>query len=313
MALPLLTGAAPVIGGLLGSIFGGGREDQARELQERLVRDYDRINVPTAESMQVNPEMLQQLGQLDPRLEQSILAGRSEYDAINVDPRLRQAQLNALSGLQGISDSGGMTLQEQANLQRMLTDIGAADRGRRQAITQNLQQRGIGGSGFELASQLQNAQDAAQLASQQGLDINAQAQQRALQALQQGGQLGGQIEDRSFGQQADAARANDLIKQFNIQNQIGQQQRNVGSQNRAQELNLGERQRIGDANVDLRNQNQVRNAGLRQQQFLNNLNKLNAKSGSVSNLAQNYKDAGKSTRDDVIGVVSGLGRYGRSL
>lgn len=303
--LPLLAQAG---GSLLGSAAGGSREDQARALLEQQYNNINGITPPDIASQSFSPEMLQQMGQLDPRLEQNINNGQSELNNIQVDPRLRQSQLDALTSLQDISSNGGMTLQEKANMQKMLTDIGASDRGRRQAITQGMQQRGIAGSGLELAQQLQNAQDASQTASQQGLDIQAQAQQRALQALQQGGQLGGQIEDRAYGQKANAAQAQDLINRFNTQNQLGVQQRNTASMNTAQQKNLAEQQRVADTNVGNRNLATQRNLGLQQQQFQNQLSKANAATGAAGTLAGNYNQAGQNTKNQVGGIAQAGGR-----
>jgi len=50
------------------------------------------------------------------------------------------------------------------------------------------------------------------------LDVSAQAQSRALQALMQGGQLGGQIRQQDFGEQSEKAQAQDAINRFNTAN-----------------------------------------------------------------------------------------------
>jgi hypothetical protein len=199
----------------------------------------------------------------------------SEMKKISIDPRLREAQLGALNSLKDVSDSGGMTLRDKANLSRMQSDVAAADRGRRGAIMQNMAARGAGGSGMELVAQMQNAQAATDREAQAGLDIAAQAQERALQAIMQQGQLGGSIRGQDFGEQSQVANAQDAINRFNTGNtnqgiqfnagrsdaakaqsaqmMQGHREAEAGRAMRAGEFNAAGRQNTANMGVDYRN------------------------------------------------------------
>jgi hypothetical protein len=65
--------------------------------------------------------------------------------------------------------------------------------------------------------------------NQAGMQSAADANARALAAIAQGGQLGGQMEAQQYGEAANAARAKDLIAQYNASQrydaQVNNQQR----------------------------------------------------------------------------------------
>ena len=137
------------------------------------------------------------------------LIGQSSLDTM--DPTARNATLAALQQMQGVATQGGMTAIDKSRLQQIQDQTATQARGAREAIAENAAQRGIGGSGFELAQSMLGQQAASDSAARQAVDVNSAAQQRALQAMQQTGQLGGQINAQ------DMAKANalDAIKEFN--------------------------------------------------------------------------------------------------
>lgn len=153
----------------------------------------------------------------DPRLAEIVTAGDSAFNDIHIDPRLREDQLETLIGLDEIVEGGGMTAADEANLNRILGQVSQADRGRREAIQQNMGARGMGGSGMDLLAQLDSSQAATDRANQTGLDIAAMAEDRALQALIDRGSMAGGIRNQDFGEAARIAEANDIIDRFNAQ------------------------------------------------------------------------------------------------
>jgi hypothetical protein len=198
---------------------------------------------------------------VDPRLADVALQDDTNMYGINVDPRLKDAQMGALDALGGIAESGGMTLADQANMNRLQSQVAQADKGRRDAILQNMQMRGQSGSGLELLAQLQSGQAATTDASQASMDIAGMAQDRALQAIMQGGQLGGQIRGQDFGEQSDVARAQDAINAFNAGNRTQGNQFNANTFNRGQEFNIGNSLQTQQQNIGNTMQNQQFNAG----------------------------------------------------
>lgn len=255
-------GWGTAIGGVLGYLAGSD-DPNAPE------NPYKNIPLPVLKELE--PELYQQVIRENPELEQAMMLGPSAMEGISTDPKLRAAQLNALSQLQDISAAGGKDAQFQADAARLLNDVNANLRGNQGAIQQNLATRGLSGGMTEMVSRQQAAQEAANRQSQMGLDLNAQAQQRALSALMSGAQLGGQMEAQQFGQRSQIARAQDMINQFNLQNQQNVAQRNVGYQNEAAMRNAQIAQDIANRNVNARQSAKEYNLNIPQQQFSNQI------------------------------------------
>ena len=234
---------------------------------------FQGIALPDVNDMQLQLEQLVEQGVLTPEQAQAQLADRSETDNISTDPRTKEAQMAALSGLQDIANSGGMTDSDEVNLNHIRNDEDTAARGKREAILQNAASRGLGGSGLELMSQMQNQQDAATRTSARDMDVSAQAKDRALQALMDAGKMGGDIQAQDFSQQATKANANDAIAKFNAQNQQQVGLTNTAANNAAQAANLANKQSVANANVGQRNSQQQYNKELLQKNFQNQIQK----------------------------------------
>lgn len=282
--------------GLLDTLFGGGGE-----------KDYDRAveavrNVPLPILKEYYPELYQQVAQLNPELETAVNLGPSEMAGIATDPALRQAQLNALAKLQEVGAAGGRDAQFLAEQSQLESDINRNLRGQQEAIMQNLATRGMSGSGQELVARQMSAQDAVNRQAQMAMDAKAQAQQRALQALMQSGQLGGQMQAQDFGQAAQKAQAADAIARFNAANQQDVMSRNIGAKNQAQQYNVGNAQNIANQNVGTKNQAQQYNLNLPQQQFQNQM----TKSGALSNVYGNRGQRSDLERQREMQLVGGL-------
>lgn len=295
---------------LLGGIFGMSQADKARQLQEQQAQAIQGIKVPTIEEQQLLLERLQRGESLTPAEMQAAQVDRSAFEDISSDPRLKQSQMDALSALQGISNSGGLMLGDQANLQKLLGQAASDDRGRREAIQQNLQERNMAGSGMELAQKLASAQDASTRQNQAATDTAAQAQQNALQALMQGGQLGGQIRGQDFDQQARAAQARDSIAQFNAQNSQQANLQNMQNRQAANVYNTDRGNQVLDQNVGISNQQQTYNKGLFQNQFNNQLQKQNAAANAVKEQAGQLNNMGNAVSSGLGTVGQGFFKYG---
>jgi hypothetical protein len=279
--------------------------DAAAKARQQAIDNYANIRVPTPEELSIQLQKEQSVGQYTPQQEALIQQGSSAMNGVATDPRLKQAQLQALSSLQNISNNGGRTLQDQANENQVLGQSNQQEASNRAAILQNMQTRGMAGSGFELASQLAGQQGAATRANQQMTDINAQAQQRALQAIQMGGTMSGQMQSQDFGQQAQVASANDIISRFNSQNAQSVAGNNTDIQNKGQLTNLQNNQRIADTNTGFANQQEMYNKNLGQQNFNNQIARANGMSGQQTNMAG--ADDSNAARTGAIGAGIGAG------
>lgn len=295
---------------MLQDFFSGGNADKAEKATKKAVDQFD-IGLPSVEDQALNLEQLVQQGVLTPEEAQVILQKDSALNDITLDPKLQQAQMDALASLQDIGQNKGLTDMDRAQLAQIESQENAASRGQREAIIQNAQARGLGGSGIELLSQMQNQQDAATRKSARDTDVAGMAQARALQALQQAGSLGGQIQQADFGRQAEVARANDAIAQFNTQTQNQNSAANTLARNQAAAANLAEQQRVADQSAGIRNQQQQANKSLYQTDFDNKAKLAGGKSGAYQNQAAGFNQQGQQNQQLIgTGIQAAATYYG---
>lgn len=309
MADPIIGGLASLGSGLLGSILGGQSIDESRRFQEEQLKRWLELNVPDPKDQELILERYRVEGTLTPELEQAIAQTDSNLKGISVDPRLRQAEYDALASLQDISNSGGMTLTDQANLEKNLGQARTQNKGAQERIIQNMQERGMGGSGQELAARMIAGQQSGELANQAGLQAAASASDRGLQALMQAGNLGADLEKMQWGQGKDVASAQDIIDRFNTQNLRDVQSRNVGAKNEAQKYNLGLAQDVSNANVDLANKQQQYNKELLQKEFQNKMGVVSGAQNPTNQLSDSYDEESERRRKQWAGIGGAANSY----
>lgn len=125
-------------------------------------------------------------------------AAKAAWDNLNpeatpTDPRLLQAQNDTLSQLRQVAATGGMRPQDRVAQIQAQNQTNQNESARRRAVLSGLAQRGMAGSGNELASDLIGEQGAADRNAATGQQTAADANQRALSALTAGGQYAGSI------------------------------------------------------------------------------------------------------------------------
>ncbi len=269
------------------------------------VQDYYKdLSTPSVDEMALQLEQLVQQGTLSPEQAQTFLLEQSAMEDVSQDPATRQAQMDALGGLQEIVDNKGLTATDRANLNKIATEEATQERGAREAILSNAAERGVSGSGLELLSQMKAQQDAAGRRSQRDMDVAAMAEQRALQALMNQGELAGQIGNQQFTQDASKAGAQDAISKFNAQARQSTEAANVAARNDAQAKNLAVKQGVADSNVALKNQQQQYNKELQQREYENRLKKAG---GQTEVAAKNSDIQGANSKAEADAFNKTLG------
>lgn len=287
----------------LAGVFGVGK-NAGTGFDEQALAEINAVNAPTVESLKYKLQQLVSQGRISPQQAETILAQPSAFGAIDINPTAKAAQMQALAKLGEIGTQGGMTAEDNARLAEVTSRTGADARGAREAIMMNAKERGVSGGGNELADQLIAAQGAAGQANRGGLDVAAQASERALKALQETGQLGGQIRGQEYNEASSAAAAKDAIEKFNTANKQSVVNANVDRTNAAQAANLAEKTRIADTNVGLTNQERGIAANANETDFENRLKKAAAKAGQLTNMANAERDAA-GRRDAFTGALLG--------
>jgi hypothetical protein len=294
-----------MIGEIIDFLSGGGY-GEAKGINEQMLRDAQNIPLPVLKEFY--PELYQVVAQMNPELETAVNLGPSAMSGISTDPKLRQAQLNALSKLESIG-LGEMSAEDQARMANITNEVNSNLQGQQGAIMQNLAQRGLSGGGSELVARQMASQNAANRQASMAMDAKAQAERRALDAIMQSGQLGGQMQSQDFAQQQAKAQAADAISRFNAQNQQNVLSSNVGAKNAAQMYNAGQQNQVGQLNTQTKNAAQQRNLNLAQQQYENELRKRGLVTGAQQNLADAYRNEAAINRQVVGGLIGAGAKY----
>jgi hypothetical protein len=298
-----------LIGGGLLSAYN--QQQGANAASAAAKKQMDILNsVPLPVLKEFYPELYKQVVELNPEMLAAQSLGPSAMEQVQVSPELKQAQMNALLKLQGIGETG-MTATDQARLAQIESNVARNLKGQTGAIQQNLAARGLSGGMTELVSRQLAAQEGANRQAQLGLDVKAQAEQRALDAIMQSGQLGGQMGQQQFQNAAQIAQAKDIINKFNTQNLQNVQQSNIEARNAAQLANAQAKQNIAGQNVGLSNEAQKYNIGLAQQNYQNQMARATGQTQALADQAK-VDAANRAAQNQMIGglVQTGAMYYG---
>jgi hypothetical protein len=298
--------------GMFSSLFGSSGSDEADQMRQKALDAFNSVKTPELSALQVQLDKYVQTGQITPEQAEASLLNSNAFNDIKSDPEATGAQKTALQQLQSISTEG-LTAIDKAKIQDITNATNTMAKGRKEAVLQNARERGIGGSGLELTGQLTGEQEAADRASAAGTQVAADAQARALQAIMSSGQLGGQIEQQQYGEQANKAQAQNAIDEFNAKAQASANLENVRAANAAQAQNLAEKQRVSDVNTQTGNAQTMYNAQQNQQIYEDQLKKAAGQAG----IYQNWGNAAQTQKDKEyaadVGLTTGLIKGGATL
>jgi hypothetical protein len=254
------------------NLLSGGKLNASQSAYQNAINALNQA-VPSQLSNLIPQLQLQVVqGKMTPAQAQAAIQQQSTMAGIQVDPSLMNAQTQALTQLQQIASSGGLTPTDKAQLMQINDQVNAQNQGRQLAVQDQARQQGIGGSGADLAARLSSAQAANTAASEAGTTVAANAQQRALQAIQQSGQLGGQIQQEQFGEAAQKAQAQDAINQFNTGLQQQTNLTNAQNQQQANLTNFNEANTVAGTNTGITNTQNLLPLQTAQEQNQQNLN-----------------------------------------
>ncbi len=304
----LIGGAIGAAGGILGNVLGSGdkqKQDAERAAQLAAIMG---IPLPDAQALMVHLQQQQVQGQINPELEGTVSEGPSAYSNISTNPQLRDAQMKALSQLQQLGNTG-LTATDRAALMQIQNQTSGQAQALNKSALANAAQRGMAGGGAELAARLIGSQGAANTGAQAGLNVAAQAQQKALQAMSNAGALGSQMEGQQFGEDAQKAAAADAISRFNTANRQNVMGTNTSAKNQAQYVNLKNAQDVANANAAILNQQAEHNANVPQQLFSDQLSRAGGAQGAFGAVANQYGTNAANTGN----MWSGIGNAANSM
>lgn len=259
----------------------------AMKLQREQMNRLAAIDLPELEELKLtNPELVGLL--------EAEQLGPSAMEDIQLDPKLKGMQMQALEALQQRSETG-LTPEDKMAMEELMEGVGAQEKSQRAAIEQEMARKGMGDSGAALMSKLQSSQGSANQARQQARALAQQSSQARQQALAQMAQQASGMESADWQRQSGVASARDRIAAANAANR-----QQVSAQN------LAARQAIANQQAALRNQETQYNIGRAQQQFQNELARAGAQGGVASNMSNIAAQTpqGPSTMQ-TIGTIAG--------
>ncbi len=287
MAWAVVVGAGVgLVGAAMSADAAGDQADAARETSAtadaRAVRTETRVNEAMAKLAALTPPNLLQYiqpyqkqvvaGTLSPEEAVFKMQQDTAYAGIKVPQALLDAQRLSLNSIQKIANEGGMTAQTKASLNDIEAQQAARSKAEQGAIIQDAQQRGVGGSGIEIASRLLSQQQGANRAAAGGLQVAADAEARRLAAITQAGTMATSQRAQEVSEQQKAAEAQDMINKFNTSFQNSTDATNVAARNSAAATNLANAQRVADNNAEVARMEAAARQAAAQQQWQNTFN-----------------------------------------
>lgn len=303
---PLAAAALPIVAGAIGGKAASKDSAAAQKIRDKAAAEIYGLDIPDIADLQYTPEKSAYAGDVDPALLSNMQDIESEYGNISGDPRFVQAQYQSLGGLDDIINNGGLTASDKLAYQQATDD--ASMQASREAgnITRDMAERGMGGSGMELAQRLASSQGAANRGAAAAQTQVATAQQRALDAMMQRGQMAGNMQSADFDRQSKAAAAKDAIQQFNRNNAMTVQQGNVNATNNANTGNRDARQGNNNVNAQIANTGKQANVNAVQDRAGMLMNKATAGANASAGQATGLQQRGQATANMYSGIASAI-------
>lgn len=302
----LLSSVGALGGGILGDIFSQGDQNNAQAAQLAALQAMQNVQAPNLAQQEVNLSQEGVQGQLTPQQEQTFLNNTNAYNNVATSPQLAAAQASALQQMGNLAN-GGMNATDMQNLMQIRNQSMGQANSMNAGVMSNLAQRGLAGGGAQLAAQLANNQNQANMAGQQSLGVASNAQQRALQALGSYGNMAQSQQAQQFGQQAQAAQAQNAINQFNTQNRQAVNNTNTQAQNAAQQYNLTNAQNVANQNASIQNQQKMYNSGLQQTDFQDAMQQAYGVAGQEQNNSNYWGNQASGIRQMGSQIGQGVG------
>lgn len=216
-----------------------------------------------------------------PQLDKSVAeqTGPSELSKIQEDPAARQSTVDVLRQLEQEYQSGGNSPSDRAALELANNEVSGRAGSDYASLQQSMAQRGLHNSGLEIAGSLQAGQNATNAIGNQALQSQMASRTRALQALEGAGSLSRGLRSDDYRKLSDAAKAQDLLNQFNAT------------------------QRTGATHY---------NNSLGQQDFDNRMGRDAAQANALNQVASGYDRAALGTQQTGAGIANAALTFGAS-
>lgn len=311
MVLPILAGVigTAVVGGLVQAYQSQKAQASTDAERERIQKLIDQVQSPDFDYTKISAPQFKVLKDYNPKVADYVQEKAPQYiTAGSEDAKSgRDAQRAALQRLRGLGDTGrdaqSDALQEDAMRRQAIEN-----NSQQASIRQNMQQRGIGGSGLELAQAMGAQQNAAQLGADSSRSAMLDAYKTRLQALRDSASLGGQIRNEDVEVESRNVGINNDFNRRLSANQNAYNQYKDGVNNDAQWKNIGMHQDADNKNVAGKYETDKWNINngntLKQREYDNAIGKVGLSAGQSN---QKVADIRGNAQDNAS-IISGLGQ-----
>lgn len=271
----------------------GGADSRAQSALNKAQENFGNIDVPTASQLTL-PELQQyvQAGIMTPAQAQAALQQSNAYNDLKVDPSSLEAEKTALGQLQNVATDKGMTPEMQAQLTAALDQTQTQEQGANASILDQMAQRGIPTSLMGSAAQMANAGNESQNANLTATTAAGQAEQNAINAMMNSGNLAGSIQGEQYNEAANKAAAQNAMQQWNAGATNTANLANAGYQEQSNAYNAENKQNVANQNTGLANQRTEYNAQIPETIFNNKITKASGQAGVAGNQANQATQAG---------------------
>lgn len=200
--------------------------------------------------------------------------GPSAMEGISTSGEVKDIQMGTLRKLQEVAEEG-ITPEDRARYEEYRRIAAGDEKARQATFRQEMESRGIGGSGVEIAQRLASSQASAEREAAAGRQLAQSLAEARRGAATKASQLSTQMRGQEFGEKSAVAKARDVSNQFSWQNR-----------QQTAAANLAARQRIADMTAGQQRQKYGQLAGLEQQKFEDRLRKAGGMGSMYGSLAQ---------------------------
>lgn len=283
--------------------FTGGSSSAATDAMKKAEDAYGNIQSPTQAQLTL-PELQKyvQAGILTPAEAKTMLQNGNAYNDINLSPKTGEDQQDTLAKLKAVGDAKGMTPEMQAQLTQALDQVATNTHGTNASILDQMAQRGVPTSLMGGASMQAAAGDEARNANLSATTAAGQAEQNAINAMMNEGNLATTMHGQQYSEAADKAAAENAMKQWNAGATNTAAESNANRAQQAGAVNLSNAQDVSNQNTGVANQRTAYNANLPQQIYNNAITKAGGMSGAATNMSNLQQQQGKQN----AGLMSGL-------
>lgn len=229
---------------------------------------------------------------------------------VEEDASIRDRQMQGLSALDNIIQGGGFTEQDR-NVNNLILGDQAKQAGRlNKAVTENMQSRGMGGSGSEIASRMLANQTAADAGNRAGITLANAARERMDNAIRDRAGIAGDIRSDDFRTKSANADAINRFNQLNTSFQNDAAKYGADVSNQGAMFNAGRQDDAAKYNANVGNDAARFNAAVNNEQNKYNT-ALDNKSDEAFMNAVRYANSDKM--DQMQGMSSAYNNYIRAL